>query len=304
MVGCVILNYNTWNETINCILSIKRTYKKEIHFYIIDNLSTVDQPLSFKNFILNDVDITFIQAKDNRGYAAGNNIGIKKALEDKCEYILICNSDIEYMDDSLERMIEFLETNLNSGLVGPQIYNRDNMLQPIYMLKKLDFTGKIKNMMLKIPVLKRLFKKFELSFIRREEVNEPLKVFGVSGCSFLMRGTCASYLYPLDEETFLYEEEYIIGSRLEYTPYEVYIVPKTKVVHDHGISTGGMTPFSYKCLVNSEQYYLKKYLKCNRLQCFILYSIRSIIYMIKCFYSSEYRVFFRKYLSSTRLKNK
>ncbi|GLG89815.1 glycosyltransferase [Sellimonas catena] len=276
MLGIVILNYNTWDDTIACIESLlKFTKIIKGKIYVVDNASPTTPQKSLIQKLNELPMVNLIYAKRNKGYAAGNNIGLKKALEDGCDAVLICNSDIIFVDDSINKMLCFLEEHKNIGLIGPQIYNRDLEFQPIYMLSKLTGSGKIKNMFLNTP-MRKVFSNFEKNFIQKSEIHEPLKVFGVSGCCFLISRPCLEYLFPLDENTFLYEEEYIIGVKLENTVFKNYVLPNTCVIHAHGGATGGMTSFSYDCLVESEQYYLKKYIKCNILLRKLIFLIRKI----------------------------
>lgn len=277
MLGIVILNYNTWMETMSCINSVKK-YVKLIDYkiYVIDNKSIVKPSEKEMKYLKSMEMVELIFSKENKGYSAGNNIGIKYALDDGCTTILICNSDILFVDNSLEIMQSYLEKNKMVGIVGPQIYNSKNEFQPFYMLSKLTGIGKFKNMFLKTP-LKFLLRNFEKNFIRKNTLEVPMKVFGVSGCCFLMSKKCAEFLYPLDENTFLYEEEYIIGSILEKSDFEVHIIPNTHVIHVHGVSTKGISEFSYNCLIESEQYYLKEYLHTNIVFRKILFLIRKIL---------------------------
>ena len=109
MIGIVILNYETWDATLRCIKSIEKTENTEsVRVYLIDNASSSDMPVALKQYI-NDHDVVYISSNENRGYAAGNNLGIRKALEDQCGYILISNNDIVYKKDSIETMCEFLK---------------------------------------------------------------------------------------------------------------------------------------------------------------------------------------------------
>ncbi len=273
-LGIIILNYNTWEESIQCIKSIEKYTNIPYKIYLIDNKSKINASEEQLSIISDFKHTELIYSNENRGYSAGNNIGIKKALEE-CQYIMICNSDILFVDNSIEKMIEFLEKNKNVGIIGPTIYNTENILQPFYMITKLTAIGKIKNMLLKTP-LKGFLKKFKENFIIDKEIEEPKKVFGVSGCCFLMSKECARFLYPLDERVFLYEEEYIIGVRLE-NQYDVYIFPNTHIIHAHGKSTGGMTEFSYNCLIESEQLYLKEYLHTNIFLRKIILFIRKVL---------------------------
>lgn len=276
MLGIIVLNYNTWKESIDCISNLQNVLQNEVYkIYLIDNNST-KKPTDIQiKKIENFQNIKLIYSNVNNGYSAGNNIGLKEALSDKCHYILICNSDILIHDSSVQNMITFFKENKNAGVVGPQIYNVNDEFQSFYMLTRLTATGKLKNMLLKTP-FKILFSNFKKTFILDHELEKPRKVFGVSGCCFMLSNECARFLYPLDERTFLYEEEYIIGARLEESCFDCFIIPNTHVIHAHGVSTGGMTPFSYQCLIESEQLYLKEYLHSN-------WFIRKLILLIRIF---------------------
>ncbi len=74
---------------------------------------------------------------------------------------MICNSDILFVDDTIEKMLDFINLHSKCGIVGPQIYDKDNRLNPFYMLVKLDFEGKIKNMLLKVPLINLCLRNFK-----------------------------------------------------------------------------------------------------------------------------------------------
>lgn len=277
LIGIVILNYNTWSETIKCIESITTFSNDEnVHIYVVDNYSpqkpTAEELATLQSY--KNAEIIFHDK--NNGYSAGNNIGLKKALDEGCDYYLISNSDILFVDNSISAMRTFLDENVDAGVVGPQIYNVEDKFEPIHMLTKLTGWGKIKNMLTHTP-LRVLVKDFEQTFIRDKELEAPLKVFGVSGCCFMVSRKCMEQLYPLDERTFLYEEEYIIGALLENLTYNAYVIPGTHVIHAQGLSTGKVSKFSYRCLIESEQIYLRDYLHTNVLVRYILLLIRQVI---------------------------
>ena len=54
----------------------------------------------------------------NKGFAEGNNIGIKKAIEAGCEYIALINNDTVFVDDSLLKVINCFEDNFNFGIIN------------------------------------------------------------------------------------------------------------------------------------------------------------------------------------------
>ena len=197
-LGIIILNYNTWDETLKCVASIQKFYvESQYKIYIVDNCSTEKLSMEQEEILLSLRNVEVIYAKENRGYSAGNNIGIKRAIEDSCTHFLICNSDIIVVDKTIWRMCNYMNKNMMVGIIGPQIYNTKDEFQPFYMLCELDGVGKLKNMALKTPF--RIFlRKFKNNFIRTKELSEPLDVFGVSGCCFLVSDRCINEVYPLD----------------------------------------------------------------------------------------------------------
>ena len=136
MVGIVILNYNSWADTVACVDSIHEAEKKlEFRIYLVDNCS----PVRPEPGVLESLDkrgVIFIQNERNAGYSAGNNIGIKRALEDGCEEVLISNSDVRYETGSISELQTYLQDHPDVGIVGPKIFLRDGSIQKECMMRK------------------------------------------------------------------------------------------------------------------------------------------------------------------------
>lgn len=280
MIGIVILNYNTWTDTVDCIQSLKTQLSDSLYtVYVVDNKSPEKPNDEVLNYLKSQNNVVVIFNKENKGYSAGNNVGIDAALKDGCNYVVISNGDVIYTDDTLLKMMLFLKEHREVGVVGPQIYDKNGNFCKFHLLCRLTAMGKIKNMILHTP-LSWLVQGFKKRFIREIELTEPLKVFGVSGCCFMMSRECAEYLYPLDERTFLYEEEYIIGARLENSHFRTYILPQTHIIHAEAASTGSGNSFTYDCLLNSEQLYLREYIHSPFVGWFTLLIIRKFIWLL------------------------
>lgn len=261
MIGIVILNYETWDATLKCIKSIVETETTEkICLYLVDNASTSSMPEKLKKYIA-EHNVTYITSKENRGYAAGNNLGIQKALEDQCEYILISNNDILYRKDSIEAMCTFMKEH-QGGIVGPQVVDPNGKRQPsVGMIK----TG-TKEIFRFYTILKCFQRKAMMKYQGMDlRADGQYKVFHVSGCCFMMDRKTAEFLYPLDENTFLYDEELIIGIRMEQANKQTWYDGKAVVEHHHGYTTQKNSVFMQKCIRDSEQYYCREYLKASRL---------------------------------------
>lgn len=293
MIGIVILNYNSWELTIDCVESILQSSnedKDEIKIYIVDNQSTSPMPQLFKE-MLKKSNIKYIVARENKGYSAGNNLGIKEAINDKCAYIMISNSDVIFHPHSISTLKKHLKNNRDVGIVGPKIYLPDNTIQDIDMLVKTTLNAKYKNIFKKTPFRYLIPKSYEFSK-DKNNLTESFEVHSVSGCCFMMNSDAFEYLYPLDETPFLYEEEVIIGIKMEELGLKTMYVIEAEITHFHGKTTQDLKAFSYIEFVRSEIYYLREYMRNSSISITPLIFIRFMKYLVNCLKYKDYREYF------------
>lgn len=291
MIGIIVLNYNTWHQTEECINSVFATLSDEdgFHIYLVDNCSQKPITSSVSQMIKNPK-ITFIKAEENKGYAAGNNLGLRQAREDQCDYYLITNNDIVFKKGTIAGLINDVSIG-NIGMAGPKAILEDGRTQEIHLGCKMTLKGKYLYFLRKTPI-KFLTKKFVNSYLLDVNTNEQKIVYGVSGCCFIMNASCFEDIGYFDEGTFLYEEEDIISVKMEETGWKTIYDPKLEVIHKHGKSTT-MKAFAYSCMIESEMYYLKKYLRCNNMQVFPLLLLRIAKYFLFMTKNQEYRSYYK-----------
>ncbi len=117
-IGIVTITYNSSSFIecfIKCVLS--QTHSNFI-LYIIDNASQDNTLEMLKKYT--DERIYIINNKTNIGVAAGNNQGIKKALDDNCDELLLLNNDVDFECTLLEKLTRQL-TDLNCSLIAPKM---------------------------------------------------------------------------------------------------------------------------------------------------------------------------------------
>jgi GT2 family glycosyltransferase len=115
-IGIIILNYNSYQNSKNCIESIKK-YLNTINALIIvvDNASYDG---SGRKLNLEYNSILYIRNKKNTGYTGGNNLGIKAAISNGCNLFLILNNDTRITSKkSIETAINLL-SNSDIGICG------------------------------------------------------------------------------------------------------------------------------------------------------------------------------------------
>ena len=122
-IGVVTVTYNS-DKVLQPFLS--DLFAQSFHnfnLYVIDNASE-DKTLKILDD-LNDNRVNQIRNHSNIGVAAANNIGIKKALEDKCSHILILNNDIEFPNSLFKDMLVSIKKE-NCSMITPKIMYHSN----------------------------------------------------------------------------------------------------------------------------------------------------------------------------------
>lgn len=280
MTALVILNYINWNATAACVKSAIKS-DSNIHIYLVDNNSPVKMP-GVTRRLLSDCEkkgiLTFIKNKKNLGYAAGNNVGIRAALKDNCDYLMIVNSDIIFTKNTVKSLRDYLEKNKTVGIAGPMILDTDGKITKNCITRK---TG-LREKYLVRTRLNRIFKKEYLTYFAFDkDYRKSFKAYSVHGSCFMVSRECLEKVFPFDENTFLYEEELILGIRMEEAGFETVYYPKAKVYHYGAGSTRCVKKFSYLCEIKSEIYFCKKYLGAKSWQIFPLVLYRIIKYILK-----------------------
>ena len=118
-VAIIILNWNRKDDTLACLRSLDRVAYEEREILVVDNHSTDGSVDAFRE---NYPGIEIIENDKNLGYAAGNNVGIRRAMENAADVILLLNNDTEVEPGFLGAMVDVLESDAHIGAVGPKIY--------------------------------------------------------------------------------------------------------------------------------------------------------------------------------------
>jgi len=89
-VKVVILNWNGYQDTVECVSSLKEDGVEESAVVLVDNGSDNGEGSRLKELF---PDIQLIQNKFNRGFSGGNNDGITRAIKNGAEYVILLNND-------------------------------------------------------------------------------------------------------------------------------------------------------------------------------------------------------------------
>jgi len=193
-------------------------------------------------------------------------------------------------------MIDYIRDNPETGIVGPKILDSRNTVQRASLAVR---TG-LREKYLTRTILRIFARALNKAYYASCAATSPLEVYAVSGCCFIISRSCAKALSPVfDENTFLYEEELILGIRMEKAGFKTVYLPKSVVFHYHGSSSKHVKAFAFTEFVKSEIYYCKSYLNANVFKVLPLYLIRISSYILRSFTSKDFLKGFPKFFGQT-----
>ena len=213
----ILVNYYNWQDTNECIDSLIKAKVKIGDILVIDNGSQND---SVREIHQKFPDIKLMQNQTNLGFAAANNIGIKKAIADNYEYVILLNNDTTIEQDSIGILIKTMEANSDASLGTGQIryYNDKNKIW--YAGGKLiNYRG----------LAKHLYK--DKSATKINYSKEPDYVSFISGCFLCIRVSILNLLGLLDERFFIYLEDIEYSARAVKNNLKLLYVPQSLIFH-------------------------------------------------------------------------
>lgn len=325
-VYIIILNWNGWKDTIECLESIFRNSYPDYTVVVVDNGSsdesmerikawadgkeevlTPEDSHQFSNPPLNkpipygyytreesektadhesanggppyqqatvDYPLILIQSEKNLGFAAGNNVGIRYALsKGHCDYIMLLNNDTIVTREFLVRLIFFMEKFPIAGVASPKIINEDGSINENTLRRRLGLLDLIFTLGIGRVLLPDNYWKRKHFYVDEYDFQSPRKIDVISGACMLFKTEALKNVGLLDENTFLYLEEFILHEKLRSTRWETWIIPESEIIHKGAKSIVLRTSsFVRKVTLKSLVYYLKEYRKINSFVISILIS--------------------------------
>ena len=269
-VPVILLNYNSSADCRKCVADLKRQESVELEIIIVDNCSREDDAHAVKELAA-EQDCTFIAAKENRGYNAGNNIGLRYAAEKGYKYALIANPDMEFPQrDYVSQLIQVMLEKPDVVVCASNILGVNHERQNPWSFSAW---------WMDVPLLASLSVVLGLS----QRLLPPCSGYCdiVNGCCLLVRMDFIRCMGFFDEQVFLYCEEAILGKQVQRLGRKIFYLHETHAIHHHIESAKGSFQKRYKVFWKSRWYYLKNYSGFNRLQLAIIYAIRSFFYRMK-----------------------
>ncbi|MFH1857518.1 MAG: glycosyltransferase family 2 protein [Candidatus Omnitrophota bacterium] len=216
----IVLNYNQEEVLAQCLLRLGKVAYRPFEVLVVDNGSRKNPERLLKSRYPG---VHRMVLPDNVGFAGGCNHGIRWALSQGFDAVVLLNNDAVTRPDFLEKMVQSAYGDPKIGVVGGVVYRSADLSRPYLAGMRFDFfRAKVKRLLpsgasaYSIPV--------------------------VSGSCFLVKAEVLEEIGHLDERFFIYFEETDFCYRALKQGIRVVVDPQVKVQHEHGSTFGPESP--------------------------------------------------------------
>ena len=308
-VSIVVLNWNGWEDTLECIESIFSSGYPRCKVVIVDNGSqdqsvehirdyadgkfgiksqlrastSIPKQHKMREFNLNEIEgknkldchcpLVLIKSPENFGFAEGNNIGIRFALNYLSpDYVLLLNNDTFVEEKFLENLVEVAGKDEYIGIVGPKIYyyHKPDMINSA-------------GVMMNWP--SGIGTNLGIGCLDNGQFDETSDFDALIGVCLLIRTSLFEKVGYLDKKFFLLLEETDFCIRARKNNFRVIFHPKSKVYHKEGFS-GKLNPSSLYYTSRNRLFLIRKHQPVEKIFVYTLFIclravLDSIFYLIK-----------------------
>jgi len=208
----VLINWNGYNDTMECLESISKLVYTDFDILLIDNSPDESDYVKFKLELKNVILIRI----ENKGFAAANNVAFELVIAKCYDFVLLLNNDTIVEPDFLDKLL-YLSDEEELGILTPKInyYSNRNIiwaaggrLSNIAASGFMEKTGKPDNV----------------------SINNKYIDF-ISGCCMFIKTDVIRKVGLMDENYFLYLEDADFCHRTISAGYKLLYVADSKIYH-------------------------------------------------------------------------
>ena len=232
LVYVIILVWNGKRWLENCLGSVTESDYPNFRALVVDNCSTDGSDRYIRE---NFPDVALIKNRKNYGFARGNNVGIKAALENGADYIILLNQDTRVSSSWISELVRVGEANPSVGILTPMQYNYEGT----------EIDENFRNNVLQMAENRCLSR----------DVHYVSNAIGAALC---IKSSVLRHIGYLDDLYFLYGEDEDFCRRALYYGYWIGVVAGSQIFHWHSLlDIQGKNRFNYNFLKRETVFPLK-----------------------------------------------
>jgi GT2 family glycosyltransferase len=225
-VAAIVLNYCTPDQTMLAVGSLQ-TSSVIPSVIVVDNGSGDGSPDRLRGSVPG---VRLLETKTNLGFSGGCNAGIRLALDEGAEFVLLVNSDAMLAPDALALLLRAASEHPSAGIIGPVLLGREEPDRIASAgIRYSRRTGRMRHVAPGAP----------LSLLPPGEVHP---VDAVSGCVVLIRRAVFERIGLLDEQYFFFFEDVDFCLRARDAGFDVIRANEAIAYHEGGRTIGRRSP--------------------------------------------------------------
>lgn len=256
-IGVVVLNYNSARDTLGCLASLREAEGGDRRVWVVDNGST-DGSASIVPPALAENEV-WLPLGSNFGYAAGNNAGIRAALEWGAAYVLVLNPDVRVSPDFLPPLVRALEGAAQAGTACPLVLSKDGATIQSLGGEASLWTGSCRRRLFGEPASLA-------SSLAWLHVDFP------HGACMLLKRQFLEEAGFLNEAYFLYYEDVELGLRARREVWDTLAIPHSRVSHSDTTGARSFDPHVIYYGTRNQAWVVAEYGRTLQRLCFLFVS--------------------------------
>jgi len=242
-LAIITINYNGLADTLDFLESLKSATKPAsliLQVYIVDNASSDD---SVDVLSRRYPEIRLIESSKNLGFAAGNNLGIKRALKEKNDLIMLINNDTSISKDLFIKLLDSPILKTGTGVLGGLIYFASGF--EFHKKYKKNQIGKVIWFGGGQIDWDNIYATHQyVNQIDTGQIKSPQETDFITGAFFITRSDVLRKVDLFNPDYFMYLEDVELCLRIKRAGFKLFIDPNLKVWHKVAQSSGIGSPLN------------------------------------------------------------
>lgn len=220
-VAIILVNWNSFDLTNDCINSLKEISYTDYDIIVTDNGSNDQSGQRLKQ---SHPEIILLESKTNTGYTGGNNLGLTYSLDNNYDYSLLLNNDTFVDSEFLSVLVNYMDEYPDTGVVQSKIFFNHNR-------SVIWNGGSFYNKWLGLTYTKGYFRKDD-----KHSYNNIKEMDWATGCAFLTKNSILRQTGLLANNMFIYYEDVDLSFRIKELGYKIIYHPGSIVYHIAGMA--------------------------------------------------------------------
>src|SRR5258706_1951445 len=241
-IAFITINFHSDEDTLSVVSQLeenKLPSGTKLVTYVVDN----SKSNALRKGLHKYPHAIYLESPGNVGFAAGNNIGFKRSLQDQADIVVLINNDTIIPQDLIIKILNSPITDQRVGLVGGLIYfakgyefedqyQKDDLGKVIwYAGGRYDWDNVYAS-------------HIGVNEVDRGQWSQVIETDFITGCLFITRSDILRNVGLFDERYCLYFEDSDLGLRIKKAGYKLMIDPQIKIWHKVAQSSGIGSPLN------------------------------------------------------------